>query len=145
MRAQQRREDPQQRGLAGAVGAEHHQRLALLERQRDPAERLAFAVAAREAVQLERRQLPAPHVEGFGSAVQQQHERGVGRTVDEGVEKTKKGLEEAKDEVESGVHEKGSKKLDEVQKEAEKRLDEGKDKAEKGIEEAKEQAEKYLP
>lgn len=65
--------------------------------------------------------------------------------VNEGVETTKKGLEEAKKEVESGFNDKTTKKLEEAQKEAEEKLDEGTKQAEKGIEEAKEQAEKYLP
>ena len=62
VRAQQRRQDPQQRRLAGAVGAEHRQRLALLERQRHPGERHALAVGPADVSQLDRlmvRRVPA--------------------------------------------------------------------------------------
>ena len=52
---QQRREHPQQRRLARPVRPEHDQRLACRERQRDIAERLAFAVAAHEPFQPEHR------------------------------------------------------------------------------------------
>ena len=48
---QQRGEDAQQRGLAGAVGAEHREGRAPVERQGDPVERRAVAVAADEAVE----------------------------------------------------------------------------------------------
>jgi hypothetical protein len=53
VRAQQRGEHAQQRGLAGAVGPEHDERVSGGERQRDVAERLAFAVAANQPVHLE--------------------------------------------------------------------------------------------
>src|SRR5205085_30261 len=54
VRAQQRGEDPQEGGLAGAVGPEDDERLAVLERQADVAQGRALAVVAAEAGQLER-------------------------------------------------------------------------------------------
>ena len=54
-RAQQRREDPQQRRLAGAVGAEDDERLAARDLEVDPGERGAVAVDAAQADQPDRR------------------------------------------------------------------------------------------
>ena len=54
-RPQQRRQDPQQRRLAGAVGPEHDQRLAGGERQPDAVQRRAFAVVAAQAGEADRR------------------------------------------------------------------------------------------
>ena len=52
VRAQQRRQDPQQRRLAGAVAAEHRERLPGGERQRDVAQHRALTEVARQAVEL---------------------------------------------------------------------------------------------
>src|ERR1019366_6523509 len=54
VRAQQGREHPQERRLAGAVGPEHDERLALLQRQRDVAQRLALTVVSSQPLDLER-------------------------------------------------------------------------------------------
>ena len=54
VRAQQRGEDPQQRGLAGAVGAEHGQGLTRVQSERDAGERHALAVRAADVSQLDR-------------------------------------------------------------------------------------------
>ncbi len=55
VRAQQRGQYAQQRGLARAVGAQHGQRGARLEPQRHAVQRHALAVAALEPVQSDRR------------------------------------------------------------------------------------------
>ena len=54
-RAQQRRQDPQQRRLAGAVGPEHDQRLAGGDGQPDAVQRRAFAVVAAQPGEPDRR------------------------------------------------------------------------------------------
>ena len=55
MGSQQRRQHTQQRCLAGSVGAEHDKRLPRAERERHVVERRAFAVVARQPVELDGR------------------------------------------------------------------------------------------
>ncbi len=54
VRSQERREHAQQRALAGPVWSEHHERLALTQRQRDIRERLALAEVPSEPFDEER-------------------------------------------------------------------------------------------
>ena len=60
VRAQQRRQQPQQRALARPVGSEHGEGLSGLDRDADRRERRALAVAARHLVQLKRGQRAHP-------------------------------------------------------------------------------------
>ena len=55
VRPQQAGEHAQQRGLAGAVRAEHRQRLTLLDAHAHPGERNPLAIAPLESVELYRR------------------------------------------------------------------------------------------
>jgi hypothetical protein len=54
VRPQQRRQHAQQRRLPGAVGAQHRQRLPSLQPHRHPGQRHPLAVAALDAVELQR-------------------------------------------------------------------------------------------